>query len=180
MDLSQFNSSMYGLETNNQEEANFFLNHLQPHHTVLEWGSGVSTKTIASKVKKVHSIEHNREWFDIVNKQLPENAVLHLATPNELESPGQDGDYTQYHDYIEKALECSFTENKLFDIIFIDGRARVQCSKICKHVAHKDTLIFIHDYNHPDPKYTRTEYYEAEKYLTRIDGVFTMWKFKLK
>lgn len=180
MDLKQFNSSQYGLETNNQEEADFFLKHLQPHHTVLEWGSGVSTKTIASKVNAVHSIEHNMEWFNIVNKQLPQNAKLYLATPNATEGPGEDGNYQQYSDYVEKALEISYNQNKLFDIIFIDGRARVECAKVCKNIAHKDTLIFIHDYNHPDEKYRRNEYYEAEKHLERVDGVFTMWKFKLK
>ena len=73
-----------------------------------------------------------------------------------------------FKDYIESPIEYG-----PFDIILIDGRARVSCSSICKLLSHENTIIFIHDFHRP-------EYQEALKYLELIDSVKTMSKFKLK
>ena len=76
--------------------------------------------------------------------------------------------YDEFKDYIESPIEYG-----PFDIILIDGRARVSCSSICKLLSHENTIIFIHDFHRP-------EYQEALKYLELIDSVKTMSKFKLK
>ena len=60
-----------------------------------------------------------------------------------------------------------------FDIILIDGRARVSCSSICNKLSHDNTIIFIHDFDRP-------EYQEALNYLELIIQVGTMAKFKIK
>lgn len=163
---------------NNLEEQEFFLSHLKPHMRVLEYGSGASTLAIAPLVKSVLSIEHNHEWFFKVKDQLPGNAHTVLCLPDN-EEYQDDGTYSDFKTYIEYPLNLNLDLGP-WDLIFIDGRARVACASICKHLGHKDTIVFIHDYNHPDEKWRRPEYYEAEKYLERIDGIFTMWKFKIK
>jgi len=180
MDINQIDDQNYGMETNTKAEADYFLSHLQPHHTVLEWGAGASSASISKRVKNVFSIEHHEGFVERIKDTFPENAKLYFVPANEEEGPGEDGNYEQYKNYIEKAVEISKENNIKFDVIFIDGRARVECAKICKHIAHPNTIIFIHDYNHPDPKYTRKEYFEAENYLTRIEGEHTMWKFMIK
>jgi hypothetical protein len=57
-------------------------------------------------------------------------------------------------------------------VIFIDGRARVGCASICKKLGHKDTIVFIHDFERP-------EYQEALKYLELISVVDKMAKLKI-
>lgn len=180
MDINTIDDQNFGMEANTQAEADFFLNHLQPHHIVLEWGAGASSISIAKRVKKVFSIEHNGPFCEKIKPLLPNNVHLSFVPYNSEEGPGEDGNYYEYQNYITKGLELSQANNIKFDVILIDGRARVECAKICKQLAHPDTIIFIHDYNHPDSKYTRKEYFEAENYLTRIAGEHTMWKFKVK
>lgn len=162
------------MTVNNLEEQEFFLSHLKPDMRVLEWGSGDSTITIASRVKSLVSIEHHPEWLDKMRKRIPSNVDLRFVPPN---NPNytDDGTLQDFIDYITNPLASG-----PFDLIFIDGRARVECARICRQLGHADTLVFIHDYNHPEEKWRRPEYYEAEKYLQRMDGVFTMWKFKIK
>lgn len=180
MDINTIDDQNYGMETNTKAEAEFFLNHLKPEHTVLEWGAGASSISIAKRVKKVYSIEHNGPFCEKIKPLLPANCELYFVPCNSEEGPGEDGNYEQYSNYISKAIELSKANKIKFDVILIDGRARVECAKICEHLAHENTIIFIHDYNHPDPKYTRKEYFAAEKYLQRLDGEHTMWKFKVK
>lgn len=160
----------------NQGEADFFLSHIKPEHRVLEFGSGGSTLDIAALAARVVSVEHNKEWYDKISAQIPENATLLFHPPTSEPTGGDDGTAEQFHDYIHAPLKYVEQEGP-FDIIFIDGRARVACAEICEKLGHAGTLVFIHDYNHPNPQYTRTEYYDAEKYLTKLNGHFTMWKF---
>lgn len=180
MDINTIDDQNYGMETNTKAEADYFFEHLKPEHTVLEWGAGASSISIAKRVKQVFSIEHNGPFCEKIKPLLPSNVNLSFVPYNQEEGPGEDGNYEQYKDYINKAIEISKAINTKFDVILIDGRARVGCAKICKELVHENSIIFIHDYNHPDPKYTRKEYYEAEQYLERIGGEHTMWKFKVK
>ncbi len=169
-----------GMAVNTPREAEFFLNALHEHHTVLEWGSGASTFAIAKKVKRVCSIEHNRDWFNELIDQMPGNVHLCYVPQNSEPQPGHDGTRKEFYDYIQKAIQLADIYGK-FDIIFIDGRARVACAEICHLIGHKDTQVFVHDYDHPNPKYKRTEYQPIEElHLDRLNGEFTMHRFKIK
>lgn len=164
---------------NNIEEQNFFLSHLTKDMRVLEYGSGASTFAIAPLVKEVVSIEHNQKWYDEVKDTMPDNVKLYLVPANkEPAASYDDGTLDDFKDYV--IYPTPFAAEHPFDVVFIDGRARVACAQVCKFLGHHNTLVFIHDFNHPAEKWRRPEYYEAEKYLERIDGVFTMWKFKIK
>lgn len=198
--------SEFKMMVNNQEEEDFFLSHLTKDMRVLEYGSGASTLAIAPLVKELMSIEHNEDWYRNISAQAPANVKLYFMKPDSEPKPEyDDGTYSDFESYIELPLilskvragiikanrEGNQSAIKLltshishlthgFDVILIDGRARVGCASVCHLLGHKDTLVFIHDFNHPVEKWRRPEYYEAEKYLERIDGVFTMWKFKIK
>lgn len=150
-------------------EQEFFMSNLKDTHIVLEFGSGISTFEIANKVKKIISVEHQKNWYDSLILELPKNCTLILKEPNLPYVEGVScGTYDEFKDYIESPIEYG-----PFDIILIDGRARVSCSSICKLLSHENTIIFIHDFHRP-------EYQEALKYLELIDSVETMSKFKLK
>lgn len=170
----------YGMTVNNQEEADFFLNNLKPTDNVLEWGSGASTKTIAARVGHICSIEHNPEYFESIIKENIPHAHICLVEPNAQPGPGEDGSYDEFRDYVNKARELSEKYGK-FDVIFIDGRARLACASICSMIGHAGTRVFVHDYDHPKEEYKRREYLPMEKhFLNREEGVFTMWRFNIK
>lgn len=151
-------------------ETDFLLSHLTSNMKVLEYGSGGSTKVIAEKVKELISLEHTPEWYDQVKVTIPANVNLVLV----------DNDA-----YVEKPLE--FIQNGKFDAIFIDGSHRIQCAEFCRYLGHDETKVFVHDYNRDRvPEYNglalevRTEYFVIEKHLEPIDGVLTMWRFKIR
>jgi len=164
---------------NNLQEQEFFLSHLTKDMRVLEYGSGASTLAIAPLVKEVISIEHNTDWYNDTKSKMPGNVKLFMVPCNKEPDPSyDDGTLDDFKDYV--VHPTSFAAEQPFDVIFIDGRARVACAEVCKFLGHRNTLVFIHDFNHPEEKWRRPEYYAVEKYLERMDGVFTMWKFKIK
>jgi hypothetical protein len=157
------------------KEQVFFKTYLNEKQRILEWGCGSSTVHITEIVKEVHSIEHNKDWYNKINQELlnVNNVTVHLCEPDiEYIEGGHCGTFQQFKTYITKPLELG-----IFDLIFIDGRARIECSKICKDISHKDTLIFIHDYR---GRFYNENYQEVEHYLTFISEVEQLSLFKIK
>ena len=115
-------------------------------------------------VKSLLTIEHQRYWFDKIKPKLPDNTIMLLVFSTNFR--GGTGTYEQFKDYIE-------TPKDIYDVIIIDGRARVGCAEYCKNIANENTVIFVHDYQ-------REEYKEIENYLQLIEVVDVMAKFKLK
>ena len=157
-------------------EKEFFLSHLNKDQKVLEWGSGSSTKEISSRVNSVLSIEHDLVWFNKVKETLPDNSKLvHIPTKyqhNHLIHG--DGTYDNFEDYVNYPL----LENNEYDVIFIDGRCRVECASICKLITHEKSIVFIHDFSLDVP--CRQVYASALNYLEKIDQVQSMAKFEVK
>lgn len=154
----------------NKAEETFFMSHINKDSIVLEYGSGESTSEIAVKCGSIVSMEHQKKWYNKNIRIVPKNCELILKKPNNLnyKEGGDCGSYDDFKDYIETPLTKA-----PFDIILIDGRARVACASICKQLGHKDTLVFIHDFE-------RVEYKKALKYLELITMVGNMAKFKIK
>jgi predicted O-methyltransferase YrrM len=160
---------------NNIDEQNLLINYLKPEHDVLEFGSGMSTLAIAPLVKSLISLEHNPDYASNIENQLPSNAKVVFIPPNIAEYQ-DDGTFEEFQDYI--AYAAMMTER--FDVIFIDGRARVECAKIAVNLLKDDGVIFIHDYRHPQPEYRRTEYEVIEEFLDIESFAFAMYKLKPK
>ena len=57
----------------------FMTPRLEKELVIFEFGSGNSTLFFAKRIKKIISIEHNIDWFNIVNKVKPENVELILT-----------------------------------------------------------------------------------------------------
>lgn len=151
-------------------ESKFFLSHLTNTQKVLEYGSGESTFEIAKKVKELISIEHDRKWYNKTVLNIPSNCKLILNEPNLFypsTGPAHDGTFEEFKDYIHSPLPLA-----PFDVIFIDGRARVACAEISQLLGHSETIVFIHDFD-------RVEYNEVLKYLTLLERVDNMAKFKI-
>ncbi|MBB5396532.1 FkbM family methyltransferase [Mucilaginibacter sp. AK015] len=91
----------------------FIKTRLNKGHMVFEFGSGNSTYFYAKYAGSVVSVEHDKEWFDKIDRSgnKPANAELIYS---ELIKGG---------DYCRMPVKL----NKKFDIIIVDGRDRVNC-----------------------------------------------------
>jgi predicted O-methyltransferase YrrM len=83
--------------------------------TGLEFGSGRSTKWFAKRCKFIYSVEHDKEWFDIVNKMLSGigNVDYNYSTINYLDPLN-----SEYLDILQKIKPESI------DFILNDGKIR--------------------------------------------------------
>lgn len=106
--------------------------------TVFEYGSGNSTLWFASKVAHLHSVEHDKAFFD---QKVNDISVLQNVQYEYI--PLDQG-------YSDKILEFANT----FDIIVIDGRDRVACAKNCINALKEDGIVI---WDNSD----RTEYEEG-------------------
>lgn len=94
------------------EDANDFLNsNLDKSMSVLEFGSGRSTKFFAQRVKEVFSREHDKSWYSQVSEELK---TLKNVEYNY---------YENLHDYADVSM---LTDN-FFDVVLVDGRNRGNC-----------------------------------------------------
>ncbi len=86
---------------------------------VFEWGSGGSTLFLLDRDASVTSIEHDRLWSDRVKSELG-----HAPTIDHRWIPAQGG---SFRDYVAAIREFP---DDYFDLVLIDGRARVDCLEI--------------------------------------------------
>lgn len=112
-------------------EAVKFLDHnLKKDMTALEWGSGRSSSWYAKRVGKILSIEHNLEWFKLVNLKLKdekvENAKLYHIKLDHPESDPTSVDYDVTPKYVAVAQEF---QNDQLDFVVVDGHYRLTCVK---------------------------------------------------
>jgi hypothetical protein len=155
-----------------QNEEMFFISALNTDTEVLEWGSGQSTAQIATRVRSLVSIEHDKTWYAKLRPRLElfHNVDYLFVPPNTPYDEKRDGDGNaeQFKNYTMRPLTLART----FDVILIDGRARIGCAAEAAFVINPDGFIFIHDYD-------RTAYHEVEKFLKLVDRKENIAKFKV-
>ncbi len=98
----------------NYSAIDFLATRITPNARVFEYGSGQSTLWWASRVREIVALEHDEKWAALVRPKLPPNARL-LTAPLE-------GDGSAY----VRAIE---TVEGLFDIVIVDGRKRIDCTR---------------------------------------------------
>jgi len=131
----------------------FLEERLKKNHSLFEFGSGYSTQFYSKYVKSVTSVEHEKEWFNLVSKKLPPNVKL-IFTENDV-----DGNYCQS---ISKT-------NEKYDVIVVDGKDRVNCVKQSINSLSDSGVLLLDDSN-------REEYKEAFDFL--IQKGFRTLQFK--
>lgn len=129
-------------------EKEFFETLLQPQFIVLEYGSGGSTLLIQERVNKLFSIEHQEEWYKKINSLIKSNTKLFFVPPDKkYVEGGHDGSYNEFYNYINKGLEYG-----PYNLVYVDGRARVDCCRRIKHKLTSDGIIVIHDFERNEYK----------------------------
>ncbi len=116
--------------------------------SALEWGSGNSTLYFSSKLPKGSSwcaVEHNRAWAEKVAKQLEESRRVEISLtyiPPQGWCEGQgDGDRSTFGSYIDFPA----TLHRRFQVIFVDGRARVECMRAAWPLLDESGVMILHD-----------------------------------
>jgi len=96
---------------------------------ILEWGPGYSTQIMRKECPgaKIISFENKKEWYEIwASKFIKEKTHIDLR-------------FKRGRSYYYPKLE------ERFDLIFIDGRYRVECLITAYHYLEKDRVVFLHD-----------------------------------
>ncbi len=115
----------------------FFENILKEYKKVdvLEWGAGYSTKYFPKMLEQEgidytwDSIEHNKGWYDEILTWNVKDVTLKYATQNSA-------------DYL-------IPPKKKYDVIYVDGRNRVNCLKKAKELLKPNGIVFLHDAERP-------------------------------
>lgn len=96
---------------------------IEPGWKVFEWGSGQSTIFFAKRVAVMASVEHDPVWARIVLRLLSEDdlEIAYRWLPPARGSGLDQGDWVEYVMAIE-----AYNDN-FFDLVFIDGGARLAC-----------------------------------------------------
>jgi tRNA/tmRNA/rRNA uracil-C5-methylase (TrmA/RlmC/RlmD family) len=119
---------------------------------VFEWGSGGSTIYMAKRVASIISVEHDREWVTVTKQE----AKLHSLTNIEfVHHPFEIGKQAsifssghvehQGEDYEKYCRSIEDFEDESFDLVVIDGRARMGCLQIAKNKVRIGGYIVVDD-----------------------------------
>jgi len=155
-------------------EGKLISKYLNSKKVMLEWGAGGSTVYFSKLVKQYISIEHNLEWYNKVKKEIGYNVKLYCV-PNSgyynSSIPTKAHQFKNYINYID-------TLNTKYDVVLIDGRARVECAKKVIPYLNKDAVVFIHDFWARPPLQKALEFYDEIESIKNGDTLVAL-KVKL-
>ena len=122
-----------------KDAASCFAGLLRPTDVCLEWGSGRSTVWLSARTKEVHSIEHDRDWYDRVGAQLAaagvdKEAVRLLDAGSE--ATAESSPYVRVID--------TFADGEL-NVCVVDGMHRGKCALAAVPRLSSGGLLFVDD-----------------------------------
>ena len=145
----------------------FIKKYIKKNHKMLEVGSGRSTLWFQYRVKYLISLEHNKQWFDKVNKMISKNTKLILKENLE--------DYVMFINQLDEDY---------FDIVLIDGLERGKTLLASYSKVKKGGLIIFddaHAYLHNPTTYSpyaakkpiNTDYIKVNKLIKNDNKIWT-------
>lgn len=120
----------------------FIKDRLSQSMSIFEYGSGNSTLFYSNYVHEIYAVEHDKEWYETVQKNIKDSVRLIYCN---LE---YDGEYCRTSQKVDKK----------FNIIIVDGRDRVNCLKQSVDSLTDDGCIVLDDSE-------RERYEEGVKFL---------------
>jgi len=116
----------------------FFKKYLKSEMVGAEFGSGSSTLFFAPRISKLYSVEHNKEWYDLICNKLKESGLNNVDYRFVLQNDKDDfknasfhledsGDYEVRRDYVNYFRALNDIEDASLDFAIVDGRARTEC-----------------------------------------------------
>ena len=136
---------------------NFLSSHLRTEMRICEYGVGGSTLFFVDRVSQLISIEHHPKWAERLKTYMPRSEAehwhIHVITPKLVELPSELGS----SDYLSDDPEykgMSFENyvrmidgypDDYFDVVQIDGRARVACVKHAVSKIKRNGFLILDD-----------------------------------
>lgn len=134
------------------QEIKFFDNFFKPHMWVFEWGSGGSSLWWSPQVARWNSVEHDKDWFEILEQHtIPRNCKIHFMPLD------REQEYINFPQY--------YLEFNKINIFIIDGRLRLKCREMLTKNMRPGQLLFVHDSIRQSPSE------EFDWYIDIIEGL---------
>jgi hypothetical protein len=105
-----------------------------------EWGAGASTRWLGARVGELHAIEHDPYWYTRVLESLGESGQARVSL--RLIEP-QGVSFASYVEAIEEFPDACF------DLVCVDGRARVECVRRAVTKLRAGGLLLLDDSHRP-------------------------------
>jgi hypothetical protein len=158
-----------------RSEVQYIASLLSTKTTFLEWGSGGSTRCYINFVGRYYSIEHHKAWHATVEKELGGNPKLSYQLA--YVEPGtrgwrgglSAGNYDQFSSYVH-AVD-NFKPGGKYDVVLVDGRARVACAAYALRHLHPESTVLIHDFYRPQNRYLSRKYGQVFRFYDQIHRV---------
>lgn len=119
----------------------------------LEWGSGVSTVFFSQRLpngSRWDSIEHVLAWHkvmtDVMAAYSRPSVQVHLVLPDGEYGEHEEGGFHNFRSYILKAARIA----EKFELVLVDGRARVECVAVAWDLLTRDGVMILHDAQRPE------------------------------
>nr|WP_281500884.1 class I SAM-dependent methyltransferase [Kordiimonas marina] len=119
----------------------------RPKARVFEYGSGASTFWLAKRAATVVSVEHDADWYASMQASgLPGHVELLFRAPEtagDVTSAFPSGRAGYEHMDFRAYVQAIDAQPEPFDLIIVDGRARVACLEAAKgHLAPGGMIVF--------------------------------------
>ena len=116
----------------------FFKQYLEKDMVGAEFGSGSSTLFFAPRISKLYSVEHNEEWYHLINEKLTglncTNVDYRFVVQNdksdfvdEVFDLEEKRDFEIRRDYVNYFRALNDIQDHSLDFAIVDGRARTEC-----------------------------------------------------
>ncbi len=114
--------------------ADWLVDRVRPDWRVFEYGSGASTLFFARRAGRVVAVEHDAAWAAVVRQHLADQrltgAEVRLVEPEPVAEPAYASDSADYASMNFRGYAHAIRdEPEPFDLVMVDGRARVACAK---------------------------------------------------
>lgn len=122
--------------------ANYVNSILPPEPCVFEYGGGGSSIWLADRGAVLTIIEHDQNWVLQLRRALPRNADVTFIPPQEIGVIGSAAHNAYFDSYVQ-AIDNYPDES--FDLVVIDGRARVDCVTHARSKVKRGGLLLLDD-----------------------------------
>lgn len=140
------------MEPHETEALSLLLRGFNEPMQAFEWGSGASSLYYGTRLpfgSSWQSAEHDPGWYE-QSSQAASNwdriTVSHVPPERAWHDAGDDGDYETFRKYVLFPTKLG----RSFELILVDGRARVACMAVAWELLTDDGVMILHDAERPE------------------------------
>ena len=165
----------------------FFNQYLKKEMVGAEFGSGSSTLFFAARISKLYSVEHNKEWHELIQEKLKTSNLTNVDYRFVLQNDKADfkndtfeledaGNFEVRRDYVNYFRALNDIKDHSLDFAIVDGRARTECCHEILPKIKKNGILILDNserdrYNPVFEKMKNKSMYETTNGLTNT----TFW-----